>query len=144
MATKGDMASLNNAAIEPHLRLQLAMDGINTDDTYIGFDAAASSKYIFNEDAPSKTGIGKVSLASISSDSVVLAINKLPFPGIVQSAIRLKVIANADGVYKLNMTEIAAISPLFEIWLMDTYKKDSLDMRQNKTYAFNIALADHQ
>jgi hypothetical protein len=142
MATKGDMASLNNAAIEPHLRLQLAKDSIDTDDIYIGFDAAASSKYVFNEDAPSKTGTGKIRLSSISSDNVVLAINKLPLPNQTQSTIRLKVNATADGVYKLNMTEIVAISPLFEIWLMDAYKNDSLDMRQNKTYAFNIALAD--
>ncbi len=142
MATKGEMASLNNAAIEPHLRLQLAKDSVNADDIYMGFDAAASSKYVFNEDAPSKTGNGGVHLSSISSDNVALAINKLPLPNLIQSTIGLKVKANAGGVYKLNVSEIASISPLFEIWLMDAYKHDSLDMRQNKTYAFNIALAD--
>ncbi len=142
MTTSSSMASLDNGTVAPHLRLQLAKDSINTDDIYIGFDAAASSKYVLNEDAPNKSGNGGIHLSSISSDNVALAINKLPLPKQIQLTIRLKVNARADGVYELNMTGIVGIPPLFEIWLMDAYQHDSLDMRQNKTYAFNIALAD--
>ncbi len=138
MATRADVASLNNATVNPHLRLQMAMDSINTDDAYIGFDAAASDQYVFNEDAPYKPGNGKISFATISSDSVVLAIDKLPFPKLVQTVIRLKVNATAYGAYKLNMTELAAIPQLYEVWLMDRFNKDSLDMRHNATYAFDI------
>ena len=138
MATRADVASLNNATVNPHLRLQMAMDSINTDDTYIGFDASASNQYVFNEDAPYKQGEGKVSFASISSDNVVQAINKLPFPKLVQTIIRLKVNATAYGAYKLNMTELEAIPQLYEVWLMDHFNKDSLDIRHNPTYAFDI------
>jgi trimeric autotransporter adhesin len=142
MATRADIASLNNANAEPHLRLQMTMDSINTDDIYIGFNAAASSKDDFSQDAPYKPGSGKVSLSSISSDNVVLAINKLPLPKLTPTIMRLKVNATSDGVYKLNMTEMTAIPQLFEIWLRDAYKNDSLDMRHNKTYAFNLYNAD--
>jgi hypothetical protein len=142
MAAKSDMANLDNAYTDQHLRLQLAKDSINTDDIYIGFDPAASSKYVFNQDGPYKPGNGKVSLSSISSDNVALAINRLPLPKLIKTTIRLNVNATADGVYKLNMTEVIAVPQLFEIWLMDAYKKDSLDMRHNATYAFSLYKAD--
>jgi Putative Ig domain/Secretion system C-terminal sorting domain len=138
MATKGDIRSLNNAVIDQHLRLQIAMDSINTDDIYIGFNAAATTKFLDDEDAPYKPGTGKVSLASFSSDNVSLAINKMPLPGAVQSIIPLNITASAYGTYKLNMTELEAIPQIYEVWLMDAYKKDSLDMRHNTTYAFDI------
>jgi hypothetical protein len=40
------------------------------------------------------------------------------------------------------MSEVKGIPQLYDIWLMDTYKKDSLDMRNNTTYAFNLIKAD--
>src|ERR1019366_5502710 len=125
-----------------YLRLQLALDAINVDDTYIGFNPSYSTQYVFNEDAPYFGGNGKVNLCSISSDNVQLAINKLPLPGKQSLTIRLKVKAAADGIYKLNMTQIVNIPQLYEVWLMDNYKNDSLDMRKYKTYAFNLLKAD--
>jgi hypothetical protein len=138
MATRADVASLNNANIDQHLRLQMAKDSINTDDTYIGFESTASTKYVFNEDAPYKPGNGQVSLGSFSSDNILLAINKMPLPGLKQETIPLFVTAKAYGTYKLNMTELEGIPQLYEVWLMDRFNKDSLDMRHNTTYAFDM------
>jgi hypothetical protein len=138
MATKGDLARLNNTNIDQHLRLQMSLDSINTDDMYIGFKPNASAQFVSNEDAPYKTGYGKVCLSSFSSDGVSLAINKIPLPGLKQTAIPLFVTASAKGTYKLNRTELNGIPRLYEIWLMDRFNKDSLDMRHNTTYAFNI------
>ncbi len=138
MATGSDIASLNNASIDQHLRLQMAMDSINTDDIYVGFKAGASTAYVNNEDAPYKTGNGKVSLSSYSTDNVRLAINRMPLPELKQTVIPLNVSARDHGSYKLNMTELQAIPEIYEVWLMDSYNKDSLDMRHNPTYAFNI------
>jgi len=138
MATKKDMADLNKTGPSPHLRLQMAMDSINTDDIYIGFNSNASSQFVNNEDAPYKKGSGKLHLASFSSDSVMLAINKMPLAGAKQTTIPLFVTATAYGTYKLNMTELEAIPQLYQVWLMDRFNKDSLDMRHNSTYAFDI------
>ncbi|MEO6849892.1 MAG: DUF2341 domain-containing protein, partial [Mucilaginibacter sp.] len=142
MADKADVTALNSAAILQHLRIQLAKDSINVDDVYIGFNSTATNNYVFNEDAPYKPGNGQVSLATISSDHIDLAINKLPLPKLGQTIIPLNVNAFADGTYKLNMTEITGIPKLYEIWLMDAYKKDSLDVRNNLTYTFNLSKAD--
>jgi len=131
----------NNAGTEPHLRLQLYKDAINTDDTYIGFEPTAKAQYVFNQDAPYTQGYGEISLASFSSDNVKLAINRLPLPAKSED-IKLYVNATTDGSYKLNMTEDEGIPQLFEVWLIDAYKKDSLDMRQIHTYAFDLLKAD--
>jgi hypothetical protein len=138
MATKRDMADLTKPGVSPHLRLQMAMDSINTDDIYIGFSSNASAQFVNNEDAPYKKGAGKVRLASFSNDSVMLAINKMPFAGAKQTTIPLFATATAYGTYKLNLTEMEAIPQLYQVWLMDRFNKDSLDIRHNSTYAFDI------
>jgi hypothetical protein len=50
--------------------------------------------------------------------------------------------APADGLFKLEKTELKNIPDLYEIWLMDAYKKDSLDLRNNSVYQFNILRSD--
>jgi hypothetical protein len=133
-----------NAAASPlqYLLLQLAKDSINTDETYIGFDPAAKTQYVVNEDAPYMQGMGEVGFCSTSSDSVLLAINRLPYPKIQPLTIGLRAIVDADGVYSLNMIKVNAIPDLYQVWLMDAYKKDSLDIRHNPIYTFNATLAD--
>ena len=46
------------------------------------------------------------------------------------------------GLYKLERTQLDAIPQIYEVWLMDNYKKDSLDIRNNSTYAFNVNTTD--
>ncbi|HWZ03225.1 MAG TPA: T9SS type A sorting domain-containing protein, partial [Mucilaginibacter sp.] len=138
MTTRGDLAALNNTNIDQHLRLQMVKDTINTDDIYIGFNSSASSKFVGDEDAPYRPGNGQVSISSFSSDSIQLAINKMPLPKLQQQIIPLFVTAKAYGTYGLNMTEIAAVPQLYDVWLMDKFNKDSLDMRHNPSYTFDI------
>jgi trimeric autotransporter adhesin len=134
--------SANSAATSQHLRIQLAKDSINTDDIYVGFDQSAKNEFVFDEDAAYHKGSGVVSLASKSADGVSLAINMLPLPAPGSTTIPLSISATADGVYNLNRTELQSIPPIYEVWLMDAYTKDSLDMRANTSYTFNLALAD--
>lgn len=142
MSVKNKMASLNNTPVFSHLRLQLAMDSINRDDIYIGFDPNAQTEYVFDEDAQYKQGNGRVSLASISSDNINLAINKEPWPHVKEMVIPLSVNAVTDGTYQLKLTEFTGIPPLYEFWLKDAYKKDSLDISHNTSYAFAILKSD--
>jgi hypothetical protein len=127
-----------------YMRLVLQLDSINNDDMLVFFNSTASTKYSPYEDAKYKPGMGaSESLASISSDSIKLAINRLPFPN--QKApliIPLSVTATASGQYTFKRTDLNSIPPLYEMWLMDNYKKDSLDIRNNTNYVFNIDLTD--
>ncbi len=138
MSTNQTMSSITSGNVESHLRLQMALDSINTDDIYIGFRSGASTKYVVDEDAPYKQGNGKVSLSSFSSDTVRLAINREPLPGLKPLAIPLDILAQSFGTYKLNMTEIAAVPQIYEVWLMDAFTKDSVDMRKTPSYSFDM------
>jgi len=120
-----------------YLRLQLAMDTINTDNMLLRFISGVSSRYNSDLDAPYKVGIGKVSLSSLSGDHVALAINTRSLPKRADT-VGLAINASASGIYSLNLKEIVGVPQLFDVWLMDKYKKDSLDMRHNATYSFNV------
>ena len=124
-----------------YLRLQLAKDTVNTDDLLLRFNNGAATTYTPGIDALYKPGFGAVSLASLSDDNLQLAINVRPLPKTSES-IGITVNAKTDGLYALNMKDLVGIPQLFDIWLMDKYKKDSLDMRHNPTYSFNILKSD--
>lgn len=121
-----------------YLRLQLVKDAVNTDDIIIKFDSTANAKYNADEDAKYLQGFGQEQLFSYSADSVPLAINVLPLPKQHPDVIRLNVSAKTSGAYQLYMKEINNIPRLYDVWLMDRYNTDSLDMRQNNTYSFNL------
>ncbi|MBS1521063.1 MAG: hypothetical protein JST50_08710 [Bacteroidetes bacterium] len=123
------------------LKLQIAADAINKDDIVIAFNNSAKSSFDITEDAPYKTGSGKVSLASFSSDKKLLAINRMPLNAKAVT-VPLKIGATAQGTYSLNMNSVQGVPMLYDIWLMDAYKKDSVDMRHNKSYLFDVSFAD--
>jgi hypothetical protein len=125
------------AAANPYLRLKLLKDTLDMDDMIIRFNNSAQMGFSDTEDAPYKQGFGKASLASRSSDNVTLAINSIPLPK-NSANIPLTINAAQDGVYHMDLTDLNQVPELFDIWLMDAYKKDSLDIRHNKTYNFNI------
>jgi len=114
------MPVLNTA--RQYLRLQLAQDSINTDELIIRFDNTAATVPDLNLVAPYLAGYGLVNLCSISNDNIKMAVNALALPK-KSETIRLMVKAKSDGIYKLNMTQLNNIPQLFDIWLMDAYKK---------------------
>jgi len=127
------------------LRLRMVQDSLNYDDITIVFNSAASPTYNGNEDAQYLPGINAAEgLASLSNDSlpVPLSINSLPLPKKMAQVIGLTVTAQQSGAFTFRRTELDAIPQIYEVWLMDKYKKDSLDLRHNATYAFNIDLND--
>lgn len=125
-----------------YLRLKMAADSVNTDATLINFNDQASAAYSLKEDAPYKLGSGKVSLSSTSlTHTNLMAINRTPLKDKTVT-IPLNVNAKSDGTYSLSMETIKSVPQLYDIWLMDSYKNDSLDMRHNKTYRFDVFKAD--
>jgi hypothetical protein len=127
--------------VNGYLRLKLLKDTLVADGILINFVPTASSAYVPGEDAPALQGFGTASLQSLSSNNIPLSINALPLTEKGQT-IGLKVWAKKDGIYSLSLTDVYSVPDSFEIWLKDSYKKDSLDMRQNHNYAFNIYKAD--
>jgi len=132
---------VNMTASNQYMKLQMAMDNINTDDIVIAFNNGAKTSFDLKEDAPYKIGSGKVSLSSLSSDRKLLAINRMPLNEKTVT-IPLKVNSTANGTYSLNMNALQGVPELYDVWLMDAYKNDSLDMRHNTTYRFDVVKTD--
>jgi hypothetical protein len=124
------------------VRLQLAGDNIRLrDETLIFFKNNAKTEYNAQEDAKYLQGGGQVRLFSYSSNGIPLVFNWQPFPGNTL-AVHLNVFTRTDGRYQLNMSEIVGIPRLFDIWLVDNLLKDSIDLRNNPSYSFNVSKAD--
>ncbi|MGZ3819797.1 MAG: T9SS type A sorting domain-containing protein [Mucilaginibacter sp.] len=123
-----------------YLRLQMAMDSVNTDGMMIFFKDNAQSTFSPAEDARYKTGTGKVTLSSFSSDKVALAINQLPLSkGLI---IPLNVSATANGTYKISLNSIIGVPQLYDVWLKDAFTRDSVNLRVTSAYSFTINKSD--
>ena len=88
-------------------------------------------------------GMGSIEgLSSFSSDGIPLAINSLPYPKKAAMVIKLGVQATISGQFTLKRTAIDSLPKIYEVWLMDKFAKDSLDLRNNNAYIFNVDLKD--
>ncbi len=129
--------------VAQRLRLKMVTDSINYDDIVIGFRSTASPKFDGMEDARYIPGNAAAEgLSSVSDDSVKLSINYLPLPKLAPQSIKLFVTAAKSGQYTMQKAALDGLPQIYEVWLMDKYKKDSLDIRSSTTYAFNIDLTD--
>lgn len=130
-------------AVNQLLRLKMITDTLNYDDLIIEFNSAASTKYNNMEDGLYVGGTSALEgLSSLSADNIKLTINSLPLPNQSPQVIKLNVTAVRTGQYTIQRTALEAVPQIYDVWLMDHNKKDSLDLRKNTTYVFNIDLSD--
>lgn len=125
-----------------YLRLMLAKDSVNTDDIVIRFSNMATTAYSKELDALYRQGSGMVSLSSLSSDNVPLAINVRPLPTRTTGVIDLAADATGSGTYQFRLRDIVGVPRLFDIWLKDKLKNVTVDMRKDSIYSFDIAKND--
>ncbi|MES2810705.1 MAG: T9SS type A sorting domain-containing protein [Bacteroidota bacterium] len=123
------------------IKLQLIKDIIQKDETVLIFKNNAKMNFDDNEDSRYFQGIGQVRLYSFVKKEDPMVFNTQPFPA-SSSVTSLYVYARTDGAYKLKLSEINNVPPLFNIWLVDNLLKDSIDLRHNSSYSFNISKAD--
>jgi hypothetical protein len=124
-----------------YLRLKLITDTVNESDMVIGLHPASTTQYNAQEDAKFMQGSGSLqSIACMSSDSVFTSVKWMPLNQ--RLTIPLKVLVNTSGTYTIQRTDLNAIPQIYTIWLMDNYKKDSLDIRANSTYIFDVNIND--
>jgi trimeric autotransporter adhesin len=123
------------------MRLKMALDTINSDETIIAFNNQSKTTFVPAEDARYKVGSGKVSLSSLSSDNVQIAINQMPL-ALKGDTIKLQVGATASGTYTLKMGAIKGIPAIYAIRLKDAFTKDSVNMRTTPNYSFTVNIGD--
>ena len=126
-----------------YLKLQMSKDSIHNENIVIRFNENAKTTFDFGADALYMRGFAPISLSSSSSDHVPLAINQQPLPKQTTSTrVGLNISATANGTYQMSLKALAGLPKLYDIWLMDSYRKDSVDMRVNPVYLFDIIKSD--
>jgi hypothetical protein len=153
--TFNEDAKVDSQVVKPHLLLGMPVDHTVSqflhikltqgdtpiDEAFINFDGNAKTGFSLAEDALYRPGNGIGSLASLSSDGYSLSINAQAFPK-KSATIALNVNAIADGTYQVSIPGMKSIPKLFDVWLMDAYKKDSLNIKNNTAYSFDIIKGD--
>lgn len=129
---------------DSYMRLKLITDSLNNDDMVIGFSNMATPGFNSIQDSQFLPGSGTMqSISEIVSDTLQTSEKWLPLPKNTDSlAVRLNVNIKKTGQYTIQRTDLKSIPNVYRIWLMDRYKKDSLDMRANTTYIFDAELSD--
>jgi len=131
----------SNNNYNSYFRLVLITDTANNDDMVIGLNPNSVTQYNPAEDGKFMQGDGNLqSIAAMSSDSVFTSVKWMPL--VNSEEIPLRVLVNTSGQYTIQRTDFNAIPKIYEVWLMDRYKKDSLDIRANTTYVFDVDLTD--
>jgi hypothetical protein len=69
-----------------------------------------------------------------------MVINTRP-PATCSDTVKLNVVVAASSTYSIGMNLIMEIPQLYDILLMDAYKKDSPDLRHSSTYLIAPALS---
>jgi hypothetical protein len=140
MVTQRSLAAVNPASVNSLLKLKMSKDSVQFEESLVTFGAGYKPGFVNTEDAPYRVGSGKVGLSSTSIDKVQLAINSMPLQS--SQIIPLNVSAVSDGLYTINMAQLVPLPPIYDLWLKDAFKKDSLDIRHNPTYSFDILHSD--
>jgi len=120
----------------------MEQDSVNKEELYLGFNPAYALNYKVNEDADYLAGDGNIHFYSYTSDHVAVAINQMPLPQKQALVVPLSVTASSSGTYQIRQTELSGIPALFDVYLVDTYKKDSVNLRNTTVYSFTISNAD--
>lgn len=119
--------------------LKMERDSIVHDYCGVYFGRDWDDSYTAHEDAIDiDAAAAKVYMSSYTSDGRRTAINDMADYTNTSKSIKLYVNAITDGTYTLKIEQIRNIDPLYDIWLKDNFKKDSVDFRANPAYTFNI------
>ncbi|UOE46910.1 LamG domain-containing protein [Mucilaginibacter sp. SMC90] len=140
MASFATMQPQSDASdAEPRLRFRLIKDTLNVDAVVIALDKDISPLFQIEKDAEDLGGSGAlVSLSVFSADSVKATIHRRPFPHKQQEVIPLFADATASGPYQLKLSDLTDLPDIYEVWLKDSFTKDSLDIKNNRLYNFTI------
>jgi hypothetical protein len=123
---------------DPSITMQMIQDTANYNITQLRFSNLYSKNYNEMEDADVLNGFGQtVFLGAMTADGHQVAIASQPLNK-QNTSVFLSVDDNSSGTYSLKRMNLTAIPGYYDVWLMDHFKNDSLDLRSNDTYAFNL------
>jgi hypothetical protein len=138
---QNSMAVQDNDTGLKGLHMKMWKDSITYNECGIYFGKNWDDKLDI-EDAAYFAGANKVLMSSNTTDGYHTAINKLA-DFTKGKNVKLNVNASADGAYNLSLADFQNIdTAIYNIYLLDHLKKDSLDIARYKTYIFDMKVSD--
>jgi hypothetical protein len=128
----------------PMITLKMVQDSANYDITYVRFLDTYKKEFDEMEDAPDLNGQGQnVFFGAITNDNHLVAIASQPIEK-QKTSVFLSVNDNYSGIYSIEKIDISGIPAVYDVWLKDHFRNDSLDLRANSVYKFNLDKANPQ
>jgi hypothetical protein len=122
----------------PIISLKMVQDSANYDITHLRFLDTYKYEYDEMEDADDLNAPGQnVFFGAMTSDNHLVAIASQPL-GQQGTSVFLSVNDNYSGTYSIEKINLTGIPDVYDVWLMDHFKNDSLDLRANSIYNFNL------
>ncbi|QKJ30951.1 T9SS type A sorting domain-containing protein [Mucilaginibacter mali] len=123
---------------EGNIKLQMVQDSANYDFAQLRYLDTYDKNYNETEDADDFNGSGQVVFfGAMTADNHLVAIASQPLDKKLTS-VYLSVNDNSSGKFKINKVDLSNIPDKFDVFLMDHFKKDSIDLRKDSTYAFTM------
>jgi hypothetical protein len=123
---------------KPQITLKMIQDSANYDIAQLRFSDAFSKNYNETEDADDLNGNGQTALfGAMTADGHEVSIASQPLNK-QRTSVFLSVNDVASGNYKIKQMEISAIPDYYDVWLLDHFQNDSLNMRNSDSYAFKL------
>lgn len=123
---------------EGFITMQMVQDSANYDVTLLRFSNDYNENYLNTEDADDLSANGQtVFLGAMTADKHLVSTASQPLNK-KKTAVYLSVDDASSGTFTLNKMSLTDIPEKYDVWLKDNYKKDSLDLRANSSYSFNI------
>jgi hypothetical protein len=123
---------------EPLISLKMVQDSANYDIAHVRFLDTYKPTFDELEDAEDMNGQGQsVFFGAMTSDNHEVAIASQPLEK-NKTSVFLSVNDNKSGTFYIEKTAFKGIPAVYDVWMMDHFTKDSLDLRANNKYTFNL------
>jgi hypothetical protein len=123
---------------KPEITLKMVQDSANYDLAKLRFSDTYNKNYKETEDADDLNGNGQAVLfGAMTADGHEVSIASQPLNK-QRTSVFLSVNDSASGDYKIKAMDISAIPDYYDVWLLDHFQNDSLNIRNNDSYGFKL------
>lgn len=123
---------------KPEITLKMVQDTANYDIAQLRFSDNYNKNYKETEDADDLNGNGQTVLfGAMTADGHEVSIASQPLNK-QRTSVFLSVNDVTSGDYKITKVDLSAIPEYYDVWLLDHFQNDSLNIRSYDSYGFKL------
>ncbi|WP_183577995.1 DUF2341 domain-containing protein [Mucilaginibacter sp. X5P1] len=133
-----NMSVVQHTGQDSYIRLRMIQDSSHSDLAYIRFNKNYKAVFDSTEDIGDFNADGQtVFFGSMTSDSVEVDVNSMPTAQ-KKLSFYLSTNASTSGNYTIKKLDLVGIVEVYDVWLVDHYKNDTVNMRTVDSTTFAI------